>query len=72
MTNELYIHIRPEAVKDPEELLANFPYESGQSIISATAGVIIITLGDSEDSTDTQDWYLNSHDDVVSFYVVED
>jgi hypothetical protein len=72
MGYELHIHIHPDAVGDPEEVLANFPFESGQSILTSAGDVIVIDLADIEDTNYVQDWYLNSHDDVLSFFVVED
>ncbi len=72
MSNELHIHIRPGVNDLPEDILADFPFEEGQSILTYASGVIIIDLGEAEDTTYVQDWYLNSNDDVQSFYVVED
>jgi hypothetical protein len=72
MSNELHIHIRPGITDPPEEILADFPYEDGQSIATFAGGVIIIDLGEAEDTNYVQDWYLNSHEDVQSFYIVEE
>lgn len=70
MNNELHIQIRPGVVEDPEDILENFPFEDGQSIISFAGDTIIINLGEAEDTTYVQDWYLNSNEDVMTFYVV--
>jgi len=72
MNNQLHIQIRPGVIDEPEVLLENFPFEEGQSILSFAGGVIIIDLGSFEDTNYMQDWYLNSNEDVQSFYVVED
>jgi hypothetical protein len=72
MNNELHIHIRLGVNDPPEDILADFPFEPGQSIVTFASGIIIIDLGEAEDTTYVQDWYLNSHEDVQSFYVVED
>jgi hypothetical protein len=72
MSNELHIHIMPGINDPPEDILADFPFEDGQSIVTFAGGVIVIDLGDADDTTYVQDWYLNSHEDVQSFYVVGD
>ncbi len=72
MSNELHIQIRPGVIDPAEDILADFPFEPGQSIVTFASGTIIIDLGESDDSTYVQDWYLNSHDDVQSFFVVGD
>ncbi len=72
MSNELHIHIRPGVTDPPEDILADFPFEEGQSIVTFAGGVIIIELGDADDTNYVQDWYLNSQEDVQSFYIVED
>jgi hypothetical protein len=72
MNNELHIHIRPNLMISPEELLENFPFDPGQSIARAGGDLIIVDLGAAEDTNYVQDWYLNSHEDVMSFYVVGD
>lgn len=71
MANELHIHIRPGVVAEPEDLLEGFPFEEGQSIVTFSGDLIIVDLGETEDTNYVQDWYLNSNDDVMSFYVVE-
>jgi hypothetical protein len=70
MADELYINIRPGVNDLPEDILADFPFETGQSILSFASGVIIIDLGEYEDTNYVQDWYLNSHEDVQSFYIL--
>ncbi len=72
MTTELHIHVRPDVTEPPEEMLADFPFEPGQSIITFAGGVIIVDLGEANDTNYVQDWFLNSHEDVQSFYIVED
>ncbi len=72
MTNELHVHIRQGVNDLPEDILADFPFEEGQSILTYSSGVIVIDLGNAEDTNYVQDWYLNSNDDVQSFYIVED
>lgn len=71
MSNELHIHVRPGVVAEPEDLLSGFPFEEGQSIVTFSGDLIIVDLGDADDTNYVQDWYLNSSDDVMSFYVVE-
>lgn len=72
MSIELYIHLHPEVTGTAEDILADFPFEPGQTIVSFTGGVIIVSLGEADDTNYVQDWYLNSSDDIQSFYVVED
>ncbi len=72
MSNELHIHIRPGITDPPEEILADFPFEEGQSILTYSSGVIVVDLAGADDTTYVQEWYLNSSDDVQSFYIVED
>jgi hypothetical protein len=72
MSVELHVQINPGSVGEPEELLAGFPFEPGQSIVTYAGGIIVIDLAGADDTTYVQDWYLNSNDDVFSFYVVED
>lgn len=72
MRAELHIQIREDTLETPDDLLAEFPFEDGQSIVSAEGGVIVVDLGDADDTNYVQDWYLNSLDEVASFYVVED
>lgn len=70
MTNELHIQIRPGVIAEVDELLSDFPFEEGQSIVTFTGDLIVVDLGEAEDTNYVQDWYLNSNDDVLSFYVV--
>ncbi|NLG96260.1 MAG: hypothetical protein GX491_02760 [Chloroflexi bacterium] len=72
MSAELHITVRPGILEPPEDLLDGFPFEPGQSIVAFTSGVIIIDLADADDTTYVQDWFLNSHNDVMSYYVVGD
>jgi hypothetical protein len=72
MRNELHIRMHPEIVDPPEDILSEFPFESGQSIVSCLGDLVVIDLGEEEDTNDIQDWFLNSLDDVLSFYVVGD
>jgi hypothetical protein len=72
MTYELHIQIRPGVNDLPDEILADFPFEPGQSILTYSSGTIILDLGEADDSNYVQDWYLNSNEDVQSYYVVED
>ena len=72
MSAELHIQLKPDVVDSPEDILESFPFDTGQSIISAGNGSIIIDLSDAEDTNYVQDWYLNENDDVLSFFVVAD
>jgi len=72
MSTELYIHLHPDTTGSADDILADFPFEVEQSIISYSGGVIVVSLGDADDTNYVQDWYLNSNDDIQSFYVVED
>lgn len=72
MSTELHIHIREDSLETPDDLLAGFPFEDGQSIVSASGGIVVIDLADAADTNYVQDWFLNSLDDVSSFFVVED
>lgn len=72
MSTELHIQVRPGVYGDADEILADFPFEEGQSIVTYTNGVIIIDLGEADDSSYVQDWYLNNNEEIQSFYVVED
>lgn len=70
MSTELHIRLHPDVVESPEDILSGFPFESGQSIVSCLGDLLVIDLGDQEDTNEIQDWFLNSLDDVMSFYVV--
>lgn len=72
MQNELHIQLKPDVFELPEDILATFPFLPGQSIVSASGGIVIVSLGDEDDTNYEQDWYLNSSDAVLSYYVVED
>lgn len=71
MSYELHIHVRPGVIAEVDDLLAGFPYEENQSIISFTGDLIVVDLGEADDTSYVQEWYLNSNDDIQSFYVVE-
>ena len=70
MANELHIHIRTGVVAEPEDLLDSFPFEEGQSIMTFTGDLIVVDLGEADDTNYIQDWFLNSSDDVQSYYIV--
>lgn len=72
MSIELYIQLHPDVIGAAEDILADFPFEPGQSIISFSGGLIVVGLGDEDDTNYVQDWYLNSNDEIQSFYIVED
>lgn len=70
MGTELHIRLHSDVFDSPTDLLSDFPFEPGQSILSAVGDLVIIDLADFEDTTDIQEWYLNRLDEVFSFYVV--
>jgi hypothetical protein len=72
MTTELYIQLHQDVTGSPDDILADFPFDEGQRIISFTGGLIVVDLGEADDTNTMQEWYLNSSEDVQSFYVVED
>jgi len=72
MGAELHIRIHEDVIETPDDILKDFPYEEGQSIVSYQSGVVVIDLGEADDTTYVQEWYLNSHDSVLSFFIVED
>jgi hypothetical protein len=72
MRTELHIRMHPEIVDPADEILSDFPLEEGQSIVSILGDLVVVDLGDQEDTNDIQDWFLNSLDDVLSFFVVGD
>lgn len=72
MSSELHIRLHEDVNELPDEILGSFPFEEGQAIVSFQAGIIVVDLGTADDTTYVQDWYLNSHDSVLSFYVVEE
>jgi len=71
MSSELHIRISEDAIETPDEILSEFPFEEGQAIVSFQAGLIIVDLGEADDTTYLQDWYLNSYDLVLSFFIVD-
>jgi len=72
MSAELHINLHEDTLVPPEDLLAEFPFEDSQVIVSASGGVVVIDLAGADDTNYVQDWFLNSLDEVSSFYVVED
>lgn len=72
MGTELHVHLHEDVIDSPEDILADFPFEPGQSIISVQRNLVIIGLGSYDDTTTIQDWYLNRLDEVFSYYVVGD
>lgn len=72
MQNELHIQLKPDVFELPEDILANFPYLPGQSIIKASSSLVVVSLGDEDDTNYEQDWYLNSSEAVESYFVLGD
>ncbi len=72
MQNELHIQLKPDVFELPEDILSGFPFLTGQSIASASNFMIVIDLGDEEDTNYEQDWYLNSNEAVESYFVLGD
>lgn len=72
MGAELHIQIHPDVIASAEDILDNFPFDPGQSILTFAGGTIIVDLGAEQDTNYIQDWYLNSHEDVMSFYIVDE
>ncbi len=72
MSAELHIQIKPGVFGEPDDIVGDFPYEEGQSIVSFAAGVIIIDLASADDTNYVQDWFLNSNEEVASYYIVAD
>lgn len=70
MNNELHIQIKPEVPDAAEEILDGFPFEEGQSIVSYAGGVVIVDLAGQEDTSISQDWFLEDQEDVLSFFVL--
>lgn len=71
MAVELHIHIHHDA-DDVNEIAGNFPFEQGQRVAAISGELIIIDLGSADDTNYVQEWYLNGHDGVASFYIVDD
>jgi hypothetical protein len=71
LSSDLHIHVRQDA-EDVTDITDNFPYEQGQTIIAQSRELIIIDLGDADDTSYVQEWYLNGHEAVSSFYIVDD
>ena len=70
MGTELHIHLHSDVIDSPENILAEFPFEPGQAILSMMGDLIVVDLAEFEDTNEIQDWYLNRLDEVLSFYVV--
>ena len=71
MAAELHIRVHPDA-EDPASIMDQFPFEAGQQVILQSMELIVVDLGAASDSTYVQDWYLNNHDGVATFFVVSD
>ena len=71
MPAELHIRVHPDA-EDPASIMDQFPFEAGQQVILQSMELIVVDLGAASDSTYVQDWYLNNHDGVATFFVVSD
>lgn len=72
MGSELHIQFHSDAINSFHDILANFPFEPGQSIISISENLVIIDLGQNEDTNDIQDWFLNRLDEVFSYFILGD
>lgn len=71
MGAELHIRLHSDSVTPADEILSSFPFDPGQAVVSYLGDIIVVDLADSEDTNYIQEWFLNSHDDVMSFYVVD-
>ena len=71
MSAELHIRVHIDA-EDVTDISDNFPYEPGQTLAGLSNELIVIDLAGANDTTYVQDWFLNSHDSVASFYIVDD
>lgn len=71
MNVELHILIHRDA-EDVNEIGESFPFEAGQQVVALNNELIIIDLGSADDTNYVQEWYLNGHDGVASFYIVDD
>lgn len=71
MGAELHIHTHQDA-EDSSDIIENFPFEDGQLIVAQNNELIIIDLGEADDTSSVQEWYLNRHEGVASFYMVDD
>lgn len=68
---ELHIHVHPDA-EDVIDIIEHFPLEDGQTVAAQSNTLIIIDLGQANDTSYVQEWYLNGHEGVSSFYIVDD
>lgn len=71
MAAELHIIVHPD-IDDVEDIIERFPYEPGQSLLASSINLLVIDLAGADDTTYVQDWFLNAHDGVSSFYIVDD
>lgn len=71
MSAELHIHVQQDA-EEINDITDNFPFEAGQSVIAQNSELIIIGLGEADDTSYVQEWFLNGHEGVSSFYIVDD
>lgn len=71
MAAELHIIVHPD-IDDVEDIIERFPFEPGQSLLASSINLLIIDLAGADDTTYVQDWFLNAHDGVSSFYIVDD
>jgi hypothetical protein len=70
MTAELHIRLHVDVIDAPDVILGDFPFEPGQAILSYMSDLVVVDLGEFDDTNPIQDWFLNSLDEVMSFYVV--
>lgn len=55
-----------------EDVLAGFPFGEGQYIDQEFEDVVIVALGDADDTTSAQEHFLNTHPDVIAYKVGEE
>lgn len=71
MPAELHIRVRPDT-EDQSSISDSFPFEAGQHVILNSMELIVIDLGAAQDTTYVQDWFLNGHEGVASYFIVDD
>ena len=71
MSAELHILVHQDA-EDVTDVIDNFPLEEGQMIIAQSNELIIVDMGEADDTSYVQEWFLNGHEGVASFYIVDD
>ncbi len=71
MNAELHIQLHPEA-NAAAEVANGLPLEEGQQVTALSQELITVDLGALDDTTTSQEWYLNGHDDVDSFFILAD